>query len=74
MTGTGNRSLSQGFTRGVGTPLRKLGDYPLLKPLDVARMMSVSGADVDRPTLDGWIERLRLGAEWAKALAYHERE
>jgi hypothetical protein len=40
---------------------------------DVARIMSVSGADVNRPTLDRWIERLRLGAEWAKALAYHER-
>lgn len=34
---------------------------------DIARMMEVSGADVDRPTLDGWIARLNLGAEWRKA-------
>ncbi len=41
---------------------------------DVARMMEVSGVDVDRPTLDGWIARLGLGAEWAKARAYEGRE
>lgn len=41
---------------------------------DVARMMEVSGVDVDRPTLDGWIARLRLEAEWAKARAYEGRE
>ena len=37
---------------------------------DIARMMEVSGSDVDRPTLDRWITRLKLDAEWAKALAY----
>ena len=41
---------------------------------DVARMMTVSGAVVDRPTLDEWVDRLRLGAEWAQVLAYREPE
>ena len=40
---------------------------------DIARMIEVSGPDVDRPTLEGWIARLKFGAEWAKALAYEER-
>lgn len=41
---------------------------------DIARMMEVSGEDVDRATLDGWIARLNLGAEWTKAEAYHGRD
>ena len=41
---------------------------------DIARMMEVSGSDVDRPTLDRWIAELRLGAEWAKARGYEGRE
>lgn len=41
---------------------------------DIARMMEVSGEDVDRATLDGWIARLDLGAEWTKAEAYHGRD
>lgn len=41
---------------------------------DVARMMEVSGEDVDRATLDGWIARLNLGAEWTKAEAYRGRD
>ncbi len=39
---------------------------------DIARMLAVSGAEVDRPTLDRWITRMHLGAEWAKAIAHHE--
>ncbi len=41
---------------------------------DVARMMEISGEVVDLPTLDGWISRLNLAAEWAKARAYEGRE
>jgi len=41
---------------------------------DIARMMEVSGSAVDRATLDGWIARLNLGAEWAKARSYAGRE
>jgi hypothetical protein len=41
---------------------------------DIARMMEVSGPDVDRPTLESWISRLKLGTEWARALAYKEQE
>jgi hypothetical protein len=41
---------------------------------DIARMMEVSGADVDRPTLDGWIARLGLGVEWRQAQVFAGRE
>ena len=41
---------------------------------DVARMMEISGSEVDSPTLDHWIARLHLGAEWAKARSYEGRE
>lgn len=41
---------------------------------DIARMMGVSGSDVDRPTLESWIARLKLASAWAKALAYSEHE
>jgi hypothetical protein len=39
---------------------------------DIARMMEISGSKVDWPTLDGWIARLHLGAEWAKARSYKD--
>lgn len=41
---------------------------------DVARMMEVSGPDVDRPTLEHWIARSELGTAWARALDYQEVE
>ena len=41
---------------------------------DIARMMEVSGGEVDRPTLDRWIAHLDLGAEWATARSYEGRE
>lgn len=41
---------------------------------DVARMMEISGADVDSPTLDRWIASHGLGAEWARARTYDGRE
>ena len=41
---------------------------------DVARMMEISGSEVDQSTLDGWIARLHLGAEWAKARSYESQE
>jgi hypothetical protein len=40
---------------------------------DIARMMEVSGSDVDGPTMESWIARLKLGAEWTRALAYKEQ-
>lgn len=40
---------------------------------DVARMLDVSGPDVDLPTIENWIEQFKLGAEWARALAYKEQ-
>jgi hypothetical protein len=39
----------------------------------VARMVEISRSDVDQQVLDDWIARLRLGAEWTKALAYRDR-
>ena len=41
---------------------------------DIARMLEVSGDDVDRPTLDRWIAQLGLNASWAKAQEYRGRE
>lgn len=41
---------------------------------DIARMMEVSGQDVDQQALDGWIARLDLGAEWSRALAHTDPE
>jgi hypothetical protein len=41
---------------------------------DIARMMEVSGQDVDRQTLESWVARLDLGVEWEKALAYADHE
>ncbi len=41
---------------------------------DIARMMEVSESDVDLPTLDRWIVRLKLGAEWERALGYQTHE
>ncbi len=37
---------------------------------DIARMLEISGREVSRPTLDGWIARFELGPEWAKARAF----
>ena len=34
---------------------------------DIARMLEVSESDVDRPTLESWVERLHLASEWAQA-------
>lgn len=34
---------------------------------DVARMVEISGTIIDRSTLEGWIGRLGLEPEWAKA-------
>ncbi|HVT40725.1 MAG TPA: hypothetical protein VHE78_16920 [Gemmatimonadaceae bacterium] len=41
---------------------------------DIARMMDISGPELDQRTLDDWIARLRLEAEWTVALAYKDRE
>ena len=41
---------------------------------DVARMMEISGPDVDLPTLDGWIATLNVAAEWTQARSYEGRE
>ena len=41
---------------------------------DVARMMEVSGSDVDQPTLERGIAKLNLGTEWTKALSYEDGE
>jgi hypothetical protein len=41
---------------------------------DVARMMAISGTEVDPPTLNGWIASHGLGAEWVKARTYDGRE
>ena len=41
---------------------------------DVARMMEISGGEVDLPALRDWIARLNLAAEWAKARSYEGRE
>lgn len=41
---------------------------------DVARMMDISGSEVDQPTLHHWIARQDLDAEWAKARTSEGRE
>ena len=41
---------------------------------DVARMMEISGPDVDLPTLEGWIATLHLAAEWTRARSYAGRK
>lgn len=41
---------------------------------DIARMVEISGSDVDHSMLERWIARLDLAAEWAKARAYEGRE
>lgn len=41
---------------------------------DVARMMEISGSEVDLAALREWIARLNLAAEWAKARSYEGRE
>lgn len=37
---------------------------------DVARMVAVSGPEIDQRALDDWIARLDLAAEWQKARAF----
>lgn len=37
---------------------------------DIARMLEVSGSDVDGPTLEAWVDRLELAEEWARARAF----
>lgn len=34
---------------------------------DIARMLEVSGSELDRPTLEAWVERLDLASEWTQA-------
>ncbi len=41
---------------------------------DVARMMEISEEVVDPATLDRWISRLNLAAEWTKARSYEGQE
>ena len=41
---------------------------------DIARMMDISGSAVDQPTLEHWIARLDLAAEWKKARSHEGRE
>lgn len=39
---------------------------------DIARMLEVSEAGVNRLTLDDWIARQDLSAEWERALDYRD--
>jgi hypothetical protein len=41
---------------------------------DIARMMDVSGRDVNRPTLERWIAQYDLAAAWDRALTYTDAE
>lgn len=41
---------------------------------DIARMLQISGSEVDRPALEGWISRLDLHAAWARARTHGESE
>ncbi|MHB8839429.1 MAG: hypothetical protein ACYC7F_10815 [Gemmatimonadaceae bacterium] len=41
---------------------------------DVARMLEISGAEVNLPALDWWISRLDLAAEWTKARSLQGRD
>ena len=34
---------------------------------DVARILEISGANIDELTLESWIEQLKLGDAWSKA-------
>ena len=34
---------------------------------DIRAMLAVSGEQLDRPTLDGWIQRRGLEVEWQQA-------
>lgn len=34
---------------------------------DIARMLEVSGSEMDRPALEAWVERMDLASEWARA-------
>ena len=37
---------------------------------DIARMLAVSGSEVDRPTHEAWVERLDVAGEWKQARAF----
>ncbi len=37
---------------------------------DVARMLEISGSDIDEPTLESWIEQLKLGDAWSRARSF----
>lgn len=39
---------------------------------DNARMLEVSGTELDRPTLEAWVERLDLVNEWTQARSHGE--
>lgn len=41
---------------------------------DIARMLQISGSEVDRSSLERWIARLDLHAEWARARSHEEWE
>jgi hypothetical protein len=41
---------------------------------DVARMIEISGAEIDRSALEDWVSRLRLADEWARARSFVDRE
>lgn len=36
-------------------------------PRDIARMLEVSDSELDRPTLEAWVERQDLAKEWTQA-------
>lgn len=40
---------------------------------DVARMLEISGPEIDEASLDEWIDRLTLGAEYTQARAFGSR-
>jgi len=40
----------------------------------VARMLEISGDQVDEPELYHWLNRMQLQAEWTKARQYREPE
>lgn len=33
-------------------------------------MLEISGSDIDEPTLESWIEQLKLGDAWSKARSF----
>ncbi|MGQ0640488.1 MAG: hypothetical protein ACT4P6_06905 [Gemmatimonadaceae bacterium] len=37
---------------------------------DVARILEISGSEIDEPTLKSWIKELKLGDAWSKARSF----